>query len=225
MVKDRPRIALIHATPIAMRPIQAAFESGWPEAETVNILDDSLAPDRSKASKLTGAFFDRFKALTSYAKSIGSDAVLFTCSAFGEAIEWAAADYEIPVLKPNEAMFEVAIRKGGRIAMLYTFAPSRDGMEQEFRDEAERINPAASITSFMVPGAIEAVRSGDVDTHNHLIAQEAAKLSGFDAIVLAHFSTSQALAAVQRVTRIPVLTSPDAAVAKLRALVGPDKRA
>ena len=216
---ERPRIALIHATPISMDPIKAAFASGWPEAETLNILDDSLAVDRAKVEDLTPALYERFRTLTRYAKSIGSNAVLYTCSAFGAAIAASAKESDIPVLKPNEAMFEAAIRKGGRIAMIYTFSPSRPGMEQEFREEAERINPAATITSFLAPGAVEAVRAGDDATHNRLVAEQAAKLDGFDAIVLAHFSTSRALAAVQAVTRIPVLTAPGAAVEKLRGLL------
>lgn len=219
-----PRIALIHATPISMDPIHAAFRSGWPDAETVNILEDSLSVDRAKAADLSDEMVERVAALAKYARSIGSDAVLFTCSAFGEAIEQAATELDVPVLKPNEAMFEAAIRTGGRTAMLYTFPPSREGMEHEFREEAERIDPAATITSFFVPGAIEAVRAGNVETHNRLIAAEAGKLKDFDAITLAHFSMARARQAVEAVTNIPVKTSPEAAVAKLRGLFGLEKR-
>jgi aspartate/glutamate racemase len=94
-------------------------------------------------------------------------------------------------------------------------------MEIEFREEAMRLNPAATIESYLVKGAIEAVRAGDVETHNALLASTAEKLRGYDAISLAHFSTARALAAVQAVTSIPVLTSPDAAVAKLKTLLAP----
>ena len=65
----------------------------------------------------------------------------------------------------------------------------------------------------------DAVRTGDEATHNRLVSEAAAKLDGFDAITLAHFSTARARQAVQAVTTIPVLTSPDAAVAKLRRLL------
>lgn len=214
-----PRIALVHATPIAMEPIRIAFESAWPEAERVNILEDSLSPDRARHVHLTEDLSERIVALTEYARMIGSDAVLFTCSSFGKAIEYAASTADIPVLKPNEAMFEAAIRQGGRTAMLYTFPPARDGMEAEFREEAARVDPSAEIVSFFVDGAIDAVRAGDEATHNRLVADAAAKLEGFDAITLAHFSTARALHAVRQVTAIPVLTSPDAAVAKLCRLL------
>ena len=220
----KPRIALVHATTIAMEPIKHAFDQAWPDAETVNILEDSLSPDRARQDDLSNNLKDRIVALTRYADLIGSDAVLFTCSAFGRAIEHAATTVNIPVLKPNEAMFEAAIQKGGRIAMLYTFPPAQMGMEAEFREEAMRLNPSAKIVSFFVPDAIEAIRAGDVETHNRLVAERAARLDDFDAITLAHFSTARALKSVQAVTDVPVLTSPDAAVAKLhRLLIGTDQ--
>ncbi|CAD7037241.1 arylsulfatase [Pseudorhizobium endolithicum] len=220
MTRSVHRIALIHATPIAMDPIRVAFENAWPEAERVNILEDSLSPDRARETGVSDEMTDRIVALARYGRMIGSDAILFTCSSFGSAIEKAATLVDVPVLKPNEAMFEAAIRKGGRTAMLYTFPPAREGMEAEFREEARRVDPNAEIVSFLVEGAIDAVRAGDEATHNRLVAEKAAKLEGFDAITLAHFSTARALRAVQAVTGIPVLSSPDAAVAKLRLLLG-----
>jgi Asp/Glu/hydantoin racemase len=215
-----PRIALVHATPIAMEPIKASFAASWPEAELINILEDGLSPDRAKVSELTDELRDRIMALASYGLQAKADAVLFTCSAFGEAIEMAAAQLPVPILKPNEAMFQSAIGEGGRVAMLYTFSPARAGMEDEFREEAARLNSAATLECFLVEGAIEAVRSGDVKTHNRLVAEKAASLKGFDAIMLAHFSTAPALASVKRVTSTPVFSSPDAAVSKLRAMLG-----
>jgi aspartate/glutamate racemase len=117
-------------------------------------------------------------------------------------------------------MFEAAIRKGGRTAMLYTFPPAREGMEAEFREEAARIDPAAVIESVLVEGAIDAVRAGDAETHNRLVAEAAARLGGFDSIALAHFSTARAVPAVRAVTDIPVLSSPGAAIDKLKRLLG-----
>lgn len=214
-----PRIALIHATPVAIDPIRSTLTRDWPEADAVNILEDSLAPDRAAAGEMTEALAERIIGLARYARGIGSDAILFTCSAFGSAIDAAAGMLDVPVLKPNEAMFEAAIRRGGRSAMIYTFEPARAGMEQEFRDEALRLDPTATLTSYFAPGASEALRAGDVDTHNRVVAEIAAGLTGCDSIVLAHFSTSRALPSVAAVSAIPALSSPDAAVAKLKRLL------
>ena len=42
------RIVLIHAVPMAFDPIKCAFDEFWPEAEIVNLFDDSLSTDRAK---------------------------------------------------------------------------------------------------------------------------------------------------------------------------------
>src|SRR3984893_15226688 len=130
------RIALIHPVPVAVEPVQDAFRQLWPEAECANILDDSLSLDREREGVLTEAMKRRVRALAEYGAATGAAGVLFTCSAFGEAIEAAAAQLQIPVLKPNEAMFEAALAVGRRIGMLATFAPSVGSMEDEFREIA-----------------------------------------------------------------------------------------
>jgi aspartate/glutamate racemase len=217
----RPRIALIHATPVAVDPVKDALAADWPEAEPVNILDDSLSVDRAAAAGITDEVSDRILDLARYARRIGADGILFTCSAFGTAIERAANLLDVPVLKPNEAMFEAAITRGGRTAMIATFKPSQATMEAEFAEEAGRLAPGARLETVVVEPAMAALRAGDAETHNRLVADAAQGLTGFDTIVLAHFSTARAAKAVRAVTAIPVLTSPDAAVSKLRRLIAP----
>lgn len=218
----KTRIALIHATPIAVEPIHRAFAEAWPEAELVDIMDYSLSPDREAAGRIDDALTGRIEALARYGVSTGAHAVLFTCSAFGSAIERAGSLCDVPVLKPNEAMFEAAIASGQRVAMICPFAPAAVSMEAEFREEAARLGSTATLQTVFAPGAIEAVRAGDIATHNRLVAEKAAELRDFDAITLAHFSTSRALDDARNATGIPVFASPPAAVAKLRTLVGRD---
>jgi aspartate/glutamate racemase len=216
---SKPRIALIHATPVAIEPINAALLAGWPDAAPVNILDDSLSVDRAAVTDLSPALTERIVDLARYARKLGSDGILFTCSAFGGAIEEAARQLDVPVLKPNEAMFEAAIRHGRNSAMIVTFAPSLAGMEAEFAEEAKRLGSDATLTSFLVEAAMTALKNGDAETHNRLIAEQVRSLKGFDAIVLAHFSTARAAAAVQEAVEMAVFSSPETAVSKLRRLM------
>jgi Asp/Glu/hydantoin racemase len=211
------RVALIHAVVVAMQPIEDAFRRSWPEVERVNILDDSLSADREKDADLTPAMFSRLGSLARYAAGNGAQGILFTCSAFGEAIEAAARTAEIPVLKPNEAMFEAALSMGRRLGMLATFAPSVASMEDEFRRMARQRRVEATIESYCVPGAMAALRAGDGARHDALIAEAAPRLRHCDAILLAHFSTARAEAAVSSVLGGAVLTAPGAAVGKLKA--------
>ena len=214
------RIALIHAVTVAMVPVQDAFRRLWPEAFCTNLLDDSLSADRERDGVLTAAVAARIGTLADYAADAGADGILFTCSAFGAAIEQVAARLPVPVLKPNEAMFEAALDAGDEIGMLATFAPAVDGMEEEFRALARaRGRSAATIRTLCVSEAMAALRSGDAAAHDGLLAQAAPALAGCDAVLLAHFSTSRAEQAVSAAINRPVQTSPAAAVRKLRGAI------
>ena len=214
-----PRIALIHAVGVAMAPVHDAFRQLWPAAECVDILDTSLSRDRERDGELTPAMTDRFLLLAKYAEDNGAAGILFTCSAFGEAIEAAAARAKVPVLKPNEAMFEAALAAGKRLGMLATFAPSVAGMEEEFRALAAAARSSAALSSFCVPGAMKALQEGDGAEHDQLVAIAAPRFADCDAVLLAHFSTARAAAAVKAAVRCPVLTAPGAAVEKLKGMI------
>jgi Asp/Glu/hydantoin racemase len=213
------RIALIHAVTVAIPPVEAAFRELWPEAECSNILDDSLSLDRERDAVLTAAMTGRIVALAEYGRSTGAAGILFTCSAFGEAIEAAAARAPIPVLKPNEAMFAAALTAGRRIGMLATFAPSVASMEDEFRQMAAAQGAPATIETYCVPGAMAALKAGDAATHDALVADAAPRFRDCDAVLLAHFSTSRAAPAASTALGRPILTSPGSAVAKLKSIL------
>ncbi|WP_395713148.1 aspartate/glutamate racemase family protein [Reyranella sp.] len=211
-----PRIALIHATPAAVGPIVDEFASAWPAAEIVNVLDDSLSKDRARDGRLTTAMERRFDVLADYALSLGAEAILFTCSAFGLAIERVASRLAIPVLKPNEAMFAVALTSGRRIGMVATFAPSIPSMEEEFQADAARAGAAVELRSLLAPGALEALNAGRADEHARRIVEAGRTLDGCDAIMLAQFSMAPVAGALRQAVACPVLTSPASAVATLK---------
>lgn len=211
------RIVLIHATPVAINPIQKAFRQDWPEAELVNILDDSLSPDLESAGSQTPDIVNRIVSLARYGRDIGASGILYSCSAFSDAIDAAKSSLALPVLKPNEAMFDEAMEAGSRIGLLATFGPSVPSMEKEFRDLADKQGKTVYLKSLLVEEAMTALRAGDTATHNRLLVEAAPRLADYDAVMLAHFSTSRALADVSRVLNSKVLTSPHSAVARLKS--------
>ena len=213
------RIALIHAVRVAMDPIAAAFARGWPEAETVNLLDDGLSRDLERRGTLEGPMTDRIGALASYASGLGADAILYTCSAFGTAIDKARAASRIPVLKPNEAMLEAALAAGRRFALVATFAPTIPSMTAELQALARAQGVEAEITPCFVPGAMKALDAGDGAEHDRLVADAVRPLAGHDACLLAQFSMARAAPAVAAAIGGKILTSPETAVARLRRLV------
>ncbi|MGK9051369.1 aspartate/glutamate racemase family protein [Xaviernesmea oryzae] len=220
MPKNFPRIVLFHATPVAMDPIGSAMARLWPEAEAVNLLDDGLTIDRAReGAELSEELIERFVDFGRYARRIGADGILITCSAFGPAIDRMIKELPLPILRPNEAMFREAIAAGDRIGMLATFAPAVATMEDEFRQFTAEAGAASSLETIVVPDAIDLLRKGDAASHNRLVAEMAPRLADHDAIMLAHFSTSRAAEDVRRMVDRPVFTAPEAAVNRMKSLV------
>jgi hypothetical protein len=227
-----PRVALIHATPLAVPPINEAFAQLWPNTVLMNLLDDSLSADHAKnKGVMSDAMIQRFIDLAQYAKRTGTDAILFTCSAFGPAIEIARQAVGIPTLKPNEAMFEDAISLAGTntgdVALIATFEPSLAPMATEFDDLSKTRNFTGRLTQHFVPDAMAALGKGDAQTHHNLITDKAADLSNTSIILLAQFSMAAAKRVVeaklsaQSKPHIHVLTSPECAVLSLQRALRP----
>ena len=218
MTEASPRVALIHATPLAMAPIASAFSQLWPQARCMNLLDDSLSVDRAAAGKLTPQLEQRFIDLALYAKGTGCKGILFTCSAFGPAIEAAGRAAGLPTLKPNEAMFEqaLALAPGGRLGLVATFEASIDSMSQELLALAARQGRSIDLQAVFVPEAMQDLAEGRGALHDEKIAAGARTLQDCEVIMLAQFSMAQARPVVQRAVACPVLGSPDCAVIALK---------
>jgi Asp/Glu/hydantoin racemase len=220
----RARVVLIHALRDSQVPAWNAFAAGWPEAEVYNLLDDSLSADLAAEGALRPGMVDRFMTLGRYAAAAGAngrhtDAILFTCSAFGPAIEAVKAELGIPVLKPNEAAFEAALDCGRRIGLIVTFAPALPAMEAELRATARERSIDLVFAGRVAEGALAALQSGDGESHDRLIAAAAAAMPPLDALILGQFSAARAATAIAPAEGRRVFTTPDAAVAKLRRLV------
>ncbi len=212
------RITLIHATPLAIDPIVEAFDRLWPEAQVFNLLEDSLSSDVARDGEITPSMAKRFRDLSGYAIRTGADGILFTCSAFGPAIEAAAAEHaDIPILKPNEAMFLEAIERAGKAGLIVTFERSLPPMVEEFRALCMKSGRKVTLITRCVPQALEALKSGDADQHNTLLAEAAKDLGHCDSLMLAQFSTAQAKDPVADASGTAVLTSPDSAVLQLKS--------
>jgi Asp/Glu/hydantoin racemase len=214
-----PRIALVHATPVAIEPIVAAFKRLWPEARTTNLLEDSLSSDLAHEGKLTERMTERFITLARYARGCGADAILFTCSAFGPAIEAARGTLDVPVLKPNEAMLDEALAAGARIGLLATFAPSLPALRSELEELARSRNLKVSLKACAIPSALAALHEGQTDEHDRLIAEAAATMEDCEALILGQFSMASAAECIPEKRGRKVLTSPASAVMRLKYLL------
>lgn len=208
-----PRIALIHALSHSVDPINAVMASEWPEANRMNLLDDSLSADLARSGQgLDEQMHKRFQDLAAYAVGTGADGILFTCSAFGPCIEAVAHRYpQIPVLKPNEAMIADAESSPGPVGLIATFGPTLESMPSEFPHSVD-------VRYALAAGALDALNRGDAERHDQLIAEQAGILAaaGCNTIALAQFSMARARDACEKASGKLVMTTVHSAVLQLK---------
>jgi Asp/Glu/hydantoin racemase len=220
------RIALIHALEESVLPARQAFAEGWPEAFCFDLLDTSLAIDLAHAGQLEPSMMTRFETLARYClahdgRAGKTQAILFTCSAFGPAIDALKASLPVPVLRPNEAAFAEALEHGDRIALLVTYGPSLDALRNELLAMGRALGRTISVVPLLAEEALAALKAGDAERHDQLAAQACRGLTDVDALVLGQFSLARAAAAVQAVVSVAVLTTPGCAIRGLRTLLEP----
>lgn len=215
-----PRLALIHAVATAIPPIQQAFREDWPEAQVSNLLDDDLMPAYTREGGLTPHITERICALALYAARTGADGILFTCSVFPQAEDLAKQLVRVPLLKPDEAMIAAALDAGSRIGVVATNPPAAPAAAAQLEVGARERGVEIQVVQSVAEGAFAIGNAGDRATHDRMVVQAAERIADeVDVLCLAQVSMALARGAVQAKVKVPVLTSPATAVARLKKLL------
>jgi hypothetical protein len=195
-----------------------AFTAEWPEARVSNLLDDSLFAWVREAGGVVPEMYDVFQNLTRHMIGRGADGILFTCSAFRPVIDACIREFPVPILKPNDAMIDEALDAGSHLAIMATVGPTIPSISVEIEEMAAARGRKVELVPYFVDRAFDALAGGDAATHDRLVAERARDVKGCDAIVLAQFTLSRAVPAVQAVNKTPVFNSPGAAVVRMREM-------
>jgi glutamate racemase len=215
------RAGLLHTVPALAGTFQAAVLRRVPGAELVHVADPELLAIAVREG-VTPVVRERVARHLRHLADIGSEAVLVTCSSIGEAVEEAARDLPMPVLRVDAPMAAEAVAlaadagrsagRAGRITVLATLAATLGPTGRLIQRAATSAAADVHVSPLVVEGAVAARDAGDRATHDRLI-QQALHAVEADVIVLAQ--ASMAAAAVDAGAVAPVLTSPEGGVAAL----------
>jgi Asp/Glu/hydantoin racemase len=214
------RIFLVHPTPLAMPPVDEAFKRLWPSAQVLNLLDDSLYADVGADGELTPALYARVENLLRHAQNSGADGIVFSGSTFGPAVEAGRKAIKVPVLRIEEAMMDEAVARGGSILLVCTQKRAMPVVRATLDGAARRAGKTPTIAELWVAGARDAINANDSARHDRLIVDQVAAAVDYDTVVLGMISMAPARAAMSPALAAKTLTSGEAAVARMRRLLG-----
>lgn len=216
--QNQTKVGLIHALEESETPIRESFKKIWPEAILNEYSDFQLSVDRANGldeSSIRSRIID----LGQEAVNDHVDAILYTCSAFGDAIEAAKNRFDLPILKPNESAFQNAISAGVDVNILVTFEPSLELLINEF--EVMSRGMYINVKGHLIEDALRLLKENQVESHNQKIISAVDMIPSHETVILGQFSMARAAEEIE--TSMPdrlVLNTPDAAVTALKELLG-----
>ncbi|MER7892264.1 aspartate/glutamate racemase family protein [Micromonospora sp. NPDC094482] len=210
------RICLLHTVTGLPAVFADLLRTEVGPVDVVNIVDETLLRDTVEHGMLPRTR-RRVASYAGFAAESGADAVLVTCSSIGEAAEQARAEVGIPIYRVDEPMAEQAVTLGPRIGVLATLTATLQPTRDLLRRKAGERGEPSEIRESVCPGAFEALRGGDPDRHDQLVAAEVRRLGGeVDVLVLAQASMARVVDALPAdQVPVPVLSSPRSGVRQL----------
>lgn len=200
------KVALIHATTTALKPIERAFQKDAPEIELLHFMDTNLLSMIEARGTLTPEIIRRFALLVNLAADSNVDCIQLTCSAFNNITSILQPLYPMKLFRSDEAMLDEALTYK-RIGLISTVKETPAALMSYLRQKKQD----CIIESLVDPGIIHLLFQGKKDEHDLRVRNMIQKMDGkVDIIVLSQYSMEHVAGQIQ--TSVPILTAPQATV-------------
>jgi Asp/Glu/hydantoin racemase len=208
------KLGLIHTSATLVPVFAQLCKEKLPGVEVFNIADDSLIKDVIRCGELMPATAQRVMRQVATAEEAGADYILVTCSSIGRAVEAAAKNAKVPVLRVDQPMADLAVRTGRRIGVIATLATTLEPTADLISRRAALAGKQIELTSKLCEGAFDALMGGDGAKHDTIVAAALKELSQqVDVIVLAQASMARVVDSLAvEDNRVPIFASPPTAV-------------
>lgn len=192
-----------------VKTMNGLLKEALPDAEIVNIADDSLIREVIRAGGVTDGVRERMMHYFRAAETLAPDMIISACSSVGAVAEEANRLLETPVVRIDRAMIEAALERGTRIGVLASLGTTVEPTCDYIRRIAEERGMRVEVLPKVAQGAYEANAAGNAAEHDALIKKAADELSGAaDVIILAQGSMARMERILEERLNKPVFSSP-----------------
>ena len=212
------RVTMIHAIPESIPPVRLAFDDEFPEAEIINVLDETLLIDFD--DKLTPPLRQRMSNLIRYCQDNHADAIGLACSVYAPVVDSEKNLLEIPLVSSYGPVMSDAVAAGTRIGLISSVSATLSDAEYYLRLAAQKAGTTVEPNLCLAEDLVTVMRAEGQTGLERRLEEEALKLSPeVDAILLGQFSFAAALSHLQQVSPVPVLSAPHSSARALKTLL------
>jgi len=212
------KVGMVHSVASLVPIFNELSAELLPGVEVIHLVDEGLLKDVLASGKITPGMPRRFGLLASFAEESGAEVVMLTCSSLAPLVDEAKDMVKVPLLKVDEAMADEAVKLGTRIGVIAT-APTTLGPTSELiKQRAALPGKKVEVETVLCPGAFDALRRGDTETHDRIVKEKLNELMDrAEVIVLAQASIARVVAQIPESERkVPILSSPRLGTQRLK---------
>lgn len=214
------RLAIIHTTPATVDSMKVLAGEILPGYEVINFVDDSILPQLIRNGGNLAEVEERLVAYARFAEQAGADLLLEACSSVGELVEKMQAAVSIPIIRVDEAMAEIAVRRGQRIGVAATLPTTLGATRRLLEQKASQIGKAIQLEEMLIQGAFEKLSVGDRAGHDALLLEGLGRLADrMDVVVLAQASMARVVPQLPIETQPKFLSSPRSAMEQVKLTI------
>lgn len=219
--QERPVVAAIYTGRGLDDQVAAVAPELLGEVRLTSVIDDAIIFDINRAGGLDAATTRRMLRYYRNAADAGAAVILNTCSSVGELVALGRSIVEVPIVRIDEPMAELAVAGYGRIGVVATLPSTLGPTERLIRAKAEAAGKPVQVRAVVAAGAYRALAERDGAGHDRLVLEAVTALGGeVEVVVLAQASMARIREALEQAAGVPVLTSLRSGLEAVRAALG-----
>ena len=211
------RVVFIHTVTTLPAVFKSLVTELAPQIDLYHVVDESLLQNTIRNGELSKTTIHRLVSYLVLAQQAGADLVMVTCSSIGAAAEIGRALVDIPVLRVDDPMADLALASGTRIGVAATVRTTLTPTVSLIERKATAARKKVSVISKLCEGAFDALLAGDTTKHDALVRAGLQELiPQVDVVVLAQASMARIVETLPEADRLlPILSSPRLAIQRL----------
>ncbi|MQG32891.1 MAG: hypothetical protein FI717_01135 [SAR202 cluster bacterium] len=212
------RVTMIHALAESIPPVRLAFGEEFPEAEVINVLDEGLLADFD--DEITPDLRRRMSNLIGYCQDNDADAIGLACSVYAPVVDSARDLVNVPLVSSYGPVMEDAVAMGPRVGLVASVAATLRDSEYYLNLAAKGAGKKVEAVNCLAEDLVSVLRAEGQQGLERRLEEEVAKMAGdVDVVLLGQFSFAAALAHLQKVSPVPVLSAPHSSARTLKRLL------
>ncbi len=219
LFSKKPRVVLISSTRAVFNPMQEAFKAGFPTAEIIHLLDETLLDDFRRDGGISPRSRRKALQMALTAQEAGVDGILVTCSTLSPSVDDFRPFIAIPVVKIDEPVVEKVVQSADEIGLLATAETVLKSVEPLILRKARQLGRKISIQRF-IKGDLWPLLQSDPSAFYREIGEAASRAAReCHSVILTQVSIAPGREYVEKEFRERVYASPTYAVQALRQIL------